>query len=213
MAEARKLQKAQEENRRREREKFQRLNSTADDFYRKYLLRHYIMEPFVSLIEQKRINIKIAENHYREKLTKKMFTTWKAEANTQSNRKSGIASSFYNKNLMTEMLEQWKKMTKEAKSKYQVAIDFYDMKLMDKCIKLWIVRVVEIKEEFEEKAKLADSTYKNKLKNKCFGIWKKYVAIADDIKDSERRKDQLRQLVQKVIPDFNPKQRGVILEY
>lgn len=212
LAEVKRLRKEQEQNRQREVEKFRRLNNVADEFYRKYLLRHYIMEPFIIFIEELRINTKIAEDHYKEKLTKKIFTIWKKEVDIQYKMKTEVVESFYNTNLTTRLFKEWKQEVKELNSKCQVAIDFHDMKLLDKYFKLWQVTILEFKVRFEKKRKLIIKIYENGLKVKYFGIWKKYLTIVEDIKESEKRKNELRQLVQEVIPDFDPKQRGVALE-
>ncbi|KAK9307873.1 hypothetical protein QLX08_001937 [Tetragonisca angustula] len=212
LAEVRRLRKEQEQNRQREVEKFRRLNNVADEFYRKYLLRHYIMEPFIIFIEELRINTKKAEDHYKEKLTKKIFTIWKKEVDIQYKMKTEVVESFYNTNLTTRIFKEWKEEVKELNSKRQVAVDFHDMKLLDKYFKLWQVTILEYKARFEEKRKLVIKFCENRLKVKYFGIWKKYLTIAADIKESEKRKNELRQLVQEVIPDFDPKQRGVALE-
>lgn len=212
LAEAKRLQKEQERNRQREIEKFQRLNNIADEFYRQYLLRRYIMKPFVILIEELRGNIKKAEDHYREKLTKKIFTTWKIEIENRNKIKIDTVKSIYNTKLILRIFREWKQEVRELKLKYQVAIDFYDMKLLDNFFKLWQVIAIELKTKTEIKEKLIMNIYENKLKVKYFNTWKKYLTIAINIKESEKRKDELRQLVLKVIPDFDPKQRGVISE-
>lgn len=170
------------------------------------------MKPFIIFIEELRINTKKAEDHYREKLTKKIFTIWKKEVDIQYKMKTEVAESVYNTNLTTRIFKEWKQEVKELNSKRQVAIDFHDMKLLDKYFKLWQITTLEIKTRFEEKRKLVIKIYENTLKVKYFGIWKKYLTIAADIKESEKRKNELRQLVQEVIPDFDPKQRGVALE-
>ncbi|CAK9821077.1 Coiled-coil domain-containing protein 191 [Anthophora plagiata] len=211
-AEARRLRKEQEQKRQCEIEMFERLNNLADEFYRKYLLRRYIMKPFIILLEQKRGNMKKAEERYREKLTREVFAKWRNEAETQRNRKVEMAESLYNENLTTRMFEEWKRSAKEANLKHQVAMDFHDMKHLERYFKSWRIRTLELKAKSEEKLQFARSIYESKLKARYLGLWKKYLTIAEDIKESEKRKDELRQLVQKVIPDFDPKQRGVALD-
>ncbi|CAK9830366.1 Coiled-coil domain-containing protein 191 [Anthophora retusa] len=212
LAEARRLRKEQEQKRQCEIEMFERLNNLADEFYRKYLLRRYIMKPFVILLEQKRSNMKKADDHCREKLTRKVFETWRNETEIQRNRKVEMAEKLYNENLTTRMFEEWKQAAKEANLKYQVAMDFHDMKLLERYFKSWRIRTLELQAKSEKKLQLVRGIYESKLKARYFSLWKKYLTIVEDIKESEKRKDELRQLVQKVIPDFDPKQRGVALE-
>ncbi|XP_076766117.1 uncharacterized protein LOC143432976 [Xylocopa sonorina] len=212
LAEARRLRKEQEENRQREIEKFQRLNNIADKFYRKYLLRRYIMKPFTMLIKEKQNNIRKANDYYKEKLLKRLFAVWRKEAKIQYEIKVEIAETFYNENLVTKIVKEWKQMVKEASSKYQVATDYHNMKLANKYFKLWQIITLELKTEYEKKKMLVDDIYRTKLKVRYLGIWKKYLTIIANIKESEERKNNLRKLVQKVIPDFDPIQRGVALD-
>lgn len=171
-----------------------------------------MVEPLIELVKLKKKNMKKAEDHYRERLIRKIFTAWKRETETQYMIKIEIAESVYNTNLIARMFEEWKRMVKEANLKHQVATDFHDMKLSEKYFKLWQVRILEFKTEEEEKIEIAYRHYENQLKARYFNVWKKYITIAADIRESEKRKEELRQLVQKVIPDFDPKQRGVALE-
>ncbi|XP_076629362.1 uncharacterized protein LOC143345794 [Colletes latitarsis] len=201
--------KEQEQNRQR---KLKNLNNMADVFCRKYLLRHYVIEPLIILIEEKKNNIKKVDNHYRKNLIRKVFIAWKENTETQSTIIIETAEIYYNRSLMRKIFENWKKMAKETRLKYQVAIDFYDMKLLDRYFKLWKIIVSELKTQYEKKKKLASNHYERNLKTRYFYMWKKYLVIAVHIKESEKRKDELRQLVQTVIPDFDPKQRGVALE-
>nr|XP_034187406.1 calponin homology domain-containing protein DDB_G0272472 isoform X1 [Osmia lignaria] len=212
LAEERRLRKEREEHRLREIERFQKLNDIADEFYRKCLSRRFAIEPLMELVELKRKNMKKAEDHYRERLIRKIFTAWKRETETQYTIKIEIAETVYNKNLIARMFEEWKDVVKETNLKHQVATDFHDMKLSEKYFKLWQVRILELKTEEEEKNEIAYRHNENQLKARYFIVWKKYITIAADIRESEKRKEELRQLVQKVIPDFDPKQRGVALE-
>jgi len=43
-------------------------------------------------------------------------------------------------------------------------------------------------------------------------MWKKYPEIAPVIMERKRIRNMWREIVQEVIPDFDPRQRGVILE-
>ncbi|XP_026675064.1 trichohyalin [Ceratina calcarata] len=209
IAEARRLRKEQEENRQREIEKYQRLNNMADEFYRKYLLKRHVLKPLITLVEEKRNNMKKADDHYRENLLRTAFTAWRSEAERQYKMKIEITELIYSKNVMASVFEKWKQFAKEINAKYQVATDFHDMKLLDKYFKSWHVRTIELEAEYGKKVELANNFHENKLKSKYFGTWKRYLLITEEIKETEKRKDELRRLVQKVIPDFDPKQRGV----
>ncbi|XP_054002554.1 golgin subfamily A member 6-like protein 26 [Hylaeus anthracinus] len=212
LTQARRLWKEQERKRQNEIEKLKRLNDMADEFYRKYLLRRYGIEPLMGFVERKKSNIEKIDNRYKENLTRNVFIAWRRETEIRCKIVTEFAETFYNRSLMVKTFREWKQMTKEGNVKYQVAIDFYDMKLLDRYFKSWQIITLELKVQYECKEKLASNHYKSKLKLRYFFTWKKYLTIAVDIAESEKRKDKLRQLVQTVIPDFDPRQRGVALE-
>nr|XP_031829367.1 coiled-coil domain-containing protein 191 [Nomia melanderi] len=211
-AEARRLRREQEQNRLREIERHNRLNNIADQFYRRYLLRRYLIEPLIALVERKKSNVRKADDHYRETLTRKIFVAWRRETEAELLARITIAESVYNKRLTISAFGEWRRMVKEENLKYQVATDFCEIKLLDRYFALWRTVTLELKAERERNEELAGRHYVNQLKRRYLFTWRRYLAIAADITESEKRRNELRQLVQTVIPDFNPKQRGVALE-
>lgn len=212
LREAKRIREEREQQRMCEMERCKRLNTMVEEFYRKHLLRRYIMEPFIALVEIKKNYINKAEDHYKRCLLKKAFVRWKMETDRQNQIKIELAVSLYNRNLLWYALQEWKEMAREERRKEQVAKDFSDMKLQNKCFKLWKVKTVEYKAERLKAESLALKHYEEKLKARYFNMWKRYPKIVPDILESERIKNTWREIVQEVIPDFDPRQRGVILE-
>lgn len=206
------MREEREQQRAREVERLKRLNAMAEEFHRKHLLRRYIMEPFIALVETKKNHISKAENQYKRCLLRKAFVRWRMEAECQTEIKTELAVSLYNRNLLWHTLQTWKEFAKEERRKEQVAKDFSDMKLQNRCFKLWKIKTVEYKTERLKNERLALEHYEGKLKIKYFNMWKKYPKIVPEILESERMKNMWREIVQEVIPDFDPKQRGVMLE-
>lgn len=157
-------------------------------------------------------NIKKAEDYYKRCLLQKTFVRWKTETECQTQVKTELVISLYNRNLLWYVLQEWKKMMREKRQKEQVAKDFFDMRLQNKYFKLWKIKTMEYKVERLKNERLALEHYEEKLKARYFNMWKKYPKIVPDILESERIKNTWREIVQEVVPDFDPKQRGVILE-
>lgn len=132
------------------------------------------------------------------------------EAEQQSQIKTEIAATLYNRNLLWYALREWREAAREARRKEQVARDFADMRLQNKCFKLWKIKTVEYKAERLKSERVAREHCEEKLKSKYFGMWKRYPKIVPDIKKSERIKNTWREIVQEIIPDFDPWQRGVL---
>lgn len=206
------MREEREQQRAREIERYKELNAVAEAFYRKHLLRRYIMQPFVALVERKTNYMSKANDHYERCLLRKAIISWKMETEYQSQIKIGLAMALYNRNILWCILQRWREFVKEEKRKEQVAMDFSDMKLQNKCFKLWKIRTVEYKTERLKNERLASEYYEEKLKIKCFYMWKRYPKIVPDIVESERVKNSWREIVQEVVPDFDPRQRGVLIE-
>lgn len=212
LREARRLREEREQQRMREMERCKELNAVADAFYRKHLLRRYIMEPLIALVEMKNNRTSKAEDHYKQCLLRNAFVRWKMETEHQSRIKTELALTLYNRNLLWYALREWLEVTKEARRKEQVARDFSDMKLQNRCLTLWKIKTVEYKAERLRSERAAQEHYEERLRIKYFDMWKKYLKIVPDIKKTERIKNEWRKMVQEVIPDFDPRQRGVMLE-
>lgn len=103
-------------------------------------------------------------------------------------------------------------MVKEQSTKHQVAKDFYDMKLQEKCFLALRSIVNQLKLEYLKNVQMAQEHYDSKLMNKYFNKWRDYPTIAEMIKESEKQRNKWREIVQKIVPDFDPKERGVALE-
>ncbi|KAL6438328.1 hypothetical protein ACFW04_004471 [Cataglyphis niger] len=211
LREVKRMREEREEQRTCEMERYRKLNAMAEEFYRKHLLRRYV-KPFIALIEIKNNYINKAEDHYKRCLLQKTFVRWKIETERQNQIKTELAILLYNKNLSWYALQKWKEMATEERQKKQVAKDFFDMKLQNKCFKLWKIKTMEYKAERLKIERLALEHYEEKLKTKYFNMWKKYLKIVPDILESERIKNTWREIVQQVVPDFDPRQRGVMLE-
>lgn len=199
-----------EQQRAREIERCKKLHIMAEAFYRKLLLRRYIMEPFMALVETKNRYMIKAKDHYERCLLQRTFASWKTETKCQIQIKTESAISLYNRNLSWYTLQKWKQEAKEEKRRQQVAKDFADMKLQNKYFKLWKIKTVEYKAERMKKERSALKHYEERLKTKYFNMWKKYSQIVPNIMESDRIKNMWREIVQEVIPDFNPRQRGVV---
>lgn len=202
------MREEREQQRAREVERYKKLNDMAEVFYRKYLLRRCI----IALVEKKNNDMKKAKDYYERRLLEKVFVMWKLETERQNKIKSELAISLYNRSLSQYVLQKWKRAMKEERRKDQVATDFSDMRLQNKYFKVWKIKAVEYKVERLKSERLASEHYEKKLKIKYFNMWRKYPEIVPIIVERKRIRNMWREIVQEVIPDFDPGQRGVILE-
>lgn len=212
MEEARRFRKHLEEKRQREIERNKKLNDLADRCYKKYLFRRYVKEPFGILVNRSRELNRKADQHYREILSKRIFTAWKNEWLYQESRKLDLACKFYRRNLLWYPFDDWRTVTFDIKLKYQVAKDFYDLKLQEKYIRTWFVSYKKIKISLAEKEVTAIEHYKKNVKSKYFNLWKKYMLIADNVRERELRRSEWRNLIKKFVPE-TPKMKSIPLYF
>jgi len=202
------MREEREQQRAREVERCKKLNAIAEAFRRKYLLRRCI----IALVEKKNNDMKKAKDYYERCLLQKVFLMWKMETDRQNKIKSELAISFYNRNLSQYALQKWKELVEDQRRKDQVARDFCDLRLQNKYLKIWRIKAVEHKVEQLKSERLALKHYEEKLKIKYFNMWKRYPEIVPVLMERKQMRNMWREIVQEVIPDFDPRQRGVILE-
>lgn len=151
-------------------------------------------------------------SHHNEKLYKKVFFAWKLEIDQQHEIKEELAISIHERNLICSSFFNWRNYTFEERRKYYVASDFHDLKVQTKIFKIWFTQTLESKILHKENEQIARDHCEMKLKKKFFHLWIRYPEISEEIKESERQKKEWRKLIQRVIPDFDPKHRGVAID-
>ncbi|CAD6998804.1 unnamed protein product [Ceratitis capitata] len=111
--------------------------SKADEFYRRLLLRRVGMEGFKQLIIRKRENKRKCEQFRRKIFKRTYFSTWRDYYLKLRTEKQALADELYEKILKRSMLYMWKCYVQDERSKYNVAVDWCDMKRTEITFKLW----------------------------------------------------------------------------
>lgn len=203
--EAKRLRDEREEKRLHDIELIKLNNEKADNFYRNFLLTHYIFQPLRKLLQMKHNFHLNAVNHFNKKLVKNSFTTWKLNTQQQYAVKEELAISIYERNLLISSFGIWREFTKNERQKYHTASDFYDLKIQSKIFQLFHKFTIESSAIKKKNEQIAYNHLNSKLKEKYFYLWIKFLQISDVIKESDKQKQEWREIIQKVIPDFQPK--------
>ncbi|KAK0090152.1 hypothetical protein PV325_002577 [Microctonus aethiopoides] len=188
------------------------MNELADHFFQKYLLRNYIIKPFILLVQINRSKMLMATKHCNEYRMKKTFVAWRNEVIHQLEIKYKLSIFIYNKNLLCYYFQQWFEFNKNEIRKYQVACDINDLRTQEKYFNIWKEIMIKMQIKNNTNKKIATNFYDRMMKKIHFSRWKKYMIISDRIKESDRRREQWRKLVQLIVPDFSPKYRGVLID-
>ncbi|XP_008558457.1 coiled-coil domain-containing protein 191 [Microplitis demolitor] len=213
-------EKARQIRRRREEERERALNieklkhdmQRADDFYRKYLLRRFIMRPLIYFIQSVRNDMIKAKIHYHKSILRKVFLKWKTETEREIEIKTEVYVDIYHRNLTWRIFENWLKLTRDNKNKYKIAVEHYNNRLKKHYYDKWLAYTLSMKIIDNNNQQVAINFYNEKVKYNYFNMWKKYLRVLDKVEESDKQKNKLRQLVQSVIPDFAPQHRGVIID-
>ncbi|CAG5108472.1 Similar to CCDC191: Coiled-coil domain-containing protein 191 (Macaca fascicularis) [Cotesia congregata] len=211
---ARQIRRRHEEERERALniEKLKKAMQEADDFYRKYLLRRYILCPLIAFVQSVHDDMNKAERHYDLSILRKTFVKWKSETEQKIQIKMELSIDIYNRNLTWRVFESWLQLTRNNRKIYKTAVDHCNNWLKKSYYDKWLAYTLSMKIINNNNQEVAFNFYNEKLKSTYFKLWKKYLLILDKVEETDKRKDQLRQLVQSVIPDFAPQHRGVIID-
>lgn len=176
------------------------------------LLKNYFLVPFKFVLRLKKDDFDRATNFYNNSLLSRYFCSWKKVAKTTSELRISSATFFADKKLLSKVFVCFRTSLLETRNNFQVAQDFSEIKLLIRTLESWKSYVVEEKEKNVEREKMALEHDKKRILKLSFCRWFRYLEIAEELRESERRKDELRALVQQVIPDFDPKRRGVAID-
>lgn len=138
MRERRKLEKMEKQLREQERQRFQENLKKAKEHYAKSLMKDLGFKVFQLLIRLKRTNHKKSMIHRRKMCMKKCFNLWFINTKIVWDYKRAQADRCYEIALMRGCIKVWKHMHNIHKSKFLVAIDWYEIRVSEKLFKGWI---------------------------------------------------------------------------
>lgn len=138
MHEKRRHEKMEKALRDQERQRFIESMKRAKEHYAKTLMKQLGFKAFQYLIRLKRTNHKKATIHRRKMCMKKCFQLWFINAKIVWDNKRSQADRLYELSLMRSRVKVWKHIHNIHKSKFLVAIDWYEVKISEKLVKCWI---------------------------------------------------------------------------
>ncbi|XP_011307766.1 trichohyalin [Fopius arisanus] len=207
---ARRLLQEQRRKKIIEAERLRLSNEIIERFYRRYLLRNYILMPFVRILQEEKHLLQIADEHFYSTSLKRSFGTWKNVTRQSVEAKVRRCTTICNGNILFRFFSEWVEMARERAKKFQIAWDFYRARVCGRYLRAWYHRALEMKAKSLETLQFVENYYDEKMMRKYFRMWGTYTRISEDVNESDRQKEKFRALVQNVVPNFCPKHRGVI---
>jgi hypothetical protein len=159
MREKRRQEKMAKQIKEQERLLFIENTKKAKDHYAMNLMKTLGFRAFQLLIRLKRTNHKKSTIFRRKMCMKKCFQLWFINAKTVWDNKRAQADKLHELSLMRVCLKAWKHMQNMHKSKFLVAIDWYEIKITEKLYFAWIQFTQESKFIENNKMKKAEAHY------------------------------------------------------
>lgn len=159
MREKRRQEKFAKQIKEQERQQFLENMKKAKDFYARNLMKRLGFRAFELLIRLKRTNHKKATIHRRKICMKKCFALWFTNAKIVWDNKRAQADRLYDISVMRSCLKVWTHVHHIHKSKFLVAIDWYEVKISEKLFRSW-VQFTQVSKMLEQsKARKAEAHY------------------------------------------------------
>lgn len=159
MRERRRQEKMAKQLKELERQRFMENLKKARDHYAKNLMKQLGFKSFQLLIRLKRTNHKKSTIHRRRMCMKKGFQLWFINAKIVWDNKRAQADRLYELSLMRCYIKVWKHVHNIHKSKFLVAIDWYEVKVSEKLFKCWVHNAKQSKFVESTKLKTAEAHY------------------------------------------------------
>lgn len=138
MREKRRQEKMAKVLKEQERQRFLENLKKAKDHYARNLMKQIGFKAFELLIRIKRTNHKKSTIHRRKMCMKKCFNQWFINAKIVWDCKRAQADRLYEISLMRSRIKVWKHVHNIHKSKFLVAIDWYEVKVSEQLFKAWV---------------------------------------------------------------------------
>lgn len=156
MQRKRKEEKALKEKKRLEQIKYLADLERAKNFYHGLALRNGLKK-FKNLIAWKIHNEKLSVEFRRQMLCRCVFKRWEKYAKNMWQARKFKADTNYNHHCMSIAYERWKNYCLVEHSKQLLADDWYDMKITEKILRIWIQIRSQTQMIFEIKWKKAQT--------------------------------------------------------
>ena len=138
MREKRRQEKLAKILKEQERQQFMENLKKARDHYARSLMKHLGFKAFELLIRLKRTNHKKSMIHRRKLCMKKSFNLWFINTKIVWDNKRAQADRLHEMSQLKSCIRIWKHVHHCHKSKFLVAIDWYEVKVSEKLFKSWI---------------------------------------------------------------------------
>ncbi|XP_059218900.1 calponin homology domain-containing protein DDB_G0272472 [Stomoxys calcitrans] len=190
--------------RERERQRYIENLRKAQDFYRRLLLKRIGMEGFKRLLHRKKENLRRCEQLRRMLYKRTYFQAWFSIYRISKARRSQKADELYERILKRRYIHLWFFFTGQERSKYNVAVDFFELKLTETTFRKWLGYTRRMRAIEETKMKQAVLHHEWHLRWKVLDCWQRLPQILQLEKETEERRQRWRMKIWELLPDYTP---------
>lgn len=122
----------------RERQRYIENQRKAQDFYRRLLLKRIGMEGFRRLLQRKKDNLRKCEELRRSLYKRTYFQAWFSIYRILKARRVQKADELYDRILKRKYIHLWQYYSEQERSKYNVAVDYHELKLSETTFSKWL---------------------------------------------------------------------------
>ncbi|XP_035911244.1 probable DNA double-strand break repair Rad50 ATPase [Anopheles stephensi] len=203
MREKRKLEKLQKIIREQERQAWIANNQIAKEF-RLLKLKRFGMHAFKLLLGIRHENERRSVAYRRRYYKRKYFRRWWSLTNALWESKKAMADGLHECKLYRLAVRHWQTYMHEQRCKLQVALDWYEVRMTEKVISIWIGKTKQSLMILQGKMSHAASHYEWQLKWKVFERWQRLHIILRIEKETEMRRQRWRMKIWELLPDYKP---------
>ncbi|XP_017479855.1 PREDICTED: coiled-coil domain-containing protein 191-like [Rhagoletis zephyria] len=204
LKEKRRLEKTAKILKEREYQRALEAKCKADEFYTCWLLRRIGVERFKQLIERKRDNSRKCEQFRKKVFKRTYFLNWRDHYLKLRNEKLTLAEEVYEKFSKRKTLRAWQFYVQEEHSKFNVAVDWCDLKRAEIVFKYWVQYNTCMRANEASKINQANSHHEWHLKWKVLDCWQRLPQILRLEIETEERRQRWRMKIWELLPDYTP---------
>ncbi|XP_075148695.1 uncharacterized protein LOC142222437 [Haematobia irritans] len=197
----------------RERQRYIENLRKAQEFYRRMLLKRIGMEGFKRILRRKKDNIQKCEQLRRTLYKRTYFQAWFSIYRITKARRCQKADELYDRILKRRYIHLWIYYTEQERSKHNVAVDYFELKLTETTFKKWLSYTKCMRAIEDTKMKQATLHHEWHLKWKVLDCWQRLPQILQLEKETEERRQRWRMKIWELLPDYTPNRDELNLNF
>ncbi|KAF7669285.1 hypothetical protein LDENG_00203140 [Lucifuga dentata] len=200
--EEKRMEREREEEKQRRLKREQELITVARQHYHRTLLLRRGLSPWKRLLQLKQTNMQLAESHHNLFLLRRCTLGWQQSARESMSQKEDSADQLHQHFLLRRSLSCWKRLKDWGMIREKRAKQFYRTRTLRRILLALLDHVTQERLAEWDRQELAQEHSNRRLLRGCFLAWRQFPHLLREEREKEERRENLRQKVAEVLPDF-----------